>query len=108
MDRILALALLIFCGSSFASNRPSPFLEQKQLESRASALSAAVFLADGKVVATSALTPDPKGTIQLWNLQTGSATGNLPGPDAGVFSLAASPGGKYLSCGGEGQVVVYE
>src|SRR5258708_2540336 len=105
---ILALVLLAISGPSFASDRPGHFLEQKQFASRSQALAAAVFLDQGKLVATGSLTPDARGAIQLWNTQTGVCADSLPGHTGGVFSLAVSSGGKYLASGGDGQVAIYE
>jgi WD40 repeat protein len=108
MARILALAMLAFCGPIFAADPFEHFLEQKRFTTRSNALSASTFIAESKILVTSSLTPDARGTVQLWDSQTGSAAGNVPGETSGVFSLAASPDGKYLACGGDGHVAIYD
>ena len=110
MARILACLLLlassptIVCGQSSAGL----YLEQKHFAGRTNALSAAAFLTDGTSLATSSLTADPKGPIQLWDAKTGECTANLQGHSGGVYCLAASHDGKYLASGGDGLVIVYD
>jgi WD40 repeat protein len=110
MARIIACLLLLAVCPTFVSGQ-SPaglFLEQRHFASRSNALSAAVFLADGTSLATSSLTADAKGPIQLWDAKTGECTASLKGHAAGVYSLAASHDGKYLASGGDALVIVYE
>jgi hypothetical protein len=49
--------------------------------------------------------PDASMT-QLYNVRTGKLVGRVSGPTAG-FSLSFSPNGRYVACGGQGEVVVY-
>ena len=110
MARIIACLLLLAVSPTFVRGQSSAglFLEQKHFASRSNALSAAVFLADGKSLATSSLTADAKGSIQLWDTKTGECTASLQGHAGGVYCLATSRDGKFLASGGDGLVIVYD
>jgi WD40 repeat protein len=55
---------------------------------------------DNQTLASSA-----NGTVDLWNLVTGERYGQLRGSSSRVFSLAFSPDGRFLACGGEDHLI---
>ena len=89
--------LLVYCSSSilFAQQPPAA------LDGHQSAISAAVYSPDGKLVVTGSF----DRTIKIWNAADGAQLKELPGPDGQVLTLAMHPAGRQFVSGSRDNTV---
>ena len=75
------------------------------MEHLAGMVHAVAFIDDGKSLAVGDGVPHQSGAVRIFNVETGEQTAVFEEPERVVYSLAATPDGKFLIAGDAGSLV---